>query len=159
MAGFDVKQLKTSDQAIAGSAVLLFIFLFFTWWKFDAGFVTATKSGWSFSLSLFGGLLCIIAGAIAALPAFGVAFPAGFKLGRNLSILAASALGTLLIVLRFLIKPDSGVSQADKYIKRGVGMWLGLICVIVQIVFAVIAFRDSGEKVPDFRGGDASPTA
>lgn len=68
-------------------------------------------------------------------------------------IAGASILGVLLILIRLVTLPDvQGIGAGARF-----GIFLALIAGVVQVVGAVMAFRESGEALP--WAGDKTPGA
>jgi hypothetical protein len=87
-------------------------------------------------------------------------------LGSGVIVLGASALGTLIVALRWLTLPSGhgGITGVDNYsYGPRIGIILTLIVGIAQVVFAVQLFRASGEKLPwaaqSSAGSDLPPTS
>jgi hypothetical protein len=135
---------------VVGAGGVSFIALFLPWYGVSAGFFSASVSGWSTSYGWLGALLIIAAGLYLALQRSDVNLsrvpvtPAVFVLG-------AAALGTLIVVLRWITLPSghAGVSGVTAYsYGPRVGIFLTIIAGLVQVGAALILFRTSGEKLP-----------
>ncbi len=150
MAKFEAKRLSRLDWAVVGAGGVSFIALFLPWYGVSAGFFSASVSGWSTSYVWLGAKLIIAAGAYLALQRSEVNLsrvpvtPAVFVLG-------AAALGTLIVVLRWITLPSghAGVAGVTAYsYGPRVGIFLTIIAGLVQVGAALVLFRTSGEKVP-----------
>lgn len=152
---------KTSDWIKIGGGALFFVAGFLTWWKVEfAGGLFGVGANWSGLGDYFGtvGVAWLVFTAIAvltALTALGmVSLPQSVP--APLLYLAASVLGALLVLVRFV---SDGVSihdlgAAGVEISRGAGAWLGLIAAIVIVAGCVIAFTESGGKLSDLKDID-----
>ena len=158
MASFDPKKFTTNDWGIVGAGVLAFIGLFFPFYGTSGGgaFDVSVSSWHSFPM-WFGALLMLAAAAYVFMRSQGIGTVPTLPVGPKLAVLAVEALAGLLIVIRiFTLKTASagGFSVGRKF-----GAYWELIMVIAAIVFAVLDFRSSGEKMPDFKGGSDAPPA
>lgn len=110
-------------------------------------------NAWS-SYATLGILLVIVATAIIALKQFRPqVLPA--TVPWNLVTAGAAGLGALLLILRALTATESisGVSVGP-----GWSGWLIFVTSIALTVFAVLGFRESGEKLPGSGDSDATTT-
>jgi len=164
VAAVDVNRMKRSDQVIAVCGAILFICLFLPFFKGSVhgglgGSETIGKGffGWA---PLWLGFLV---GGLAFFPSLGQAWPPQIPVTRTIAIAGLSALATLILLLRFLKKPGVDNALGIKFdVTREFGLYLALLALIVQVVFAVMAFRESGEAMPDFKnlgGGAGTPPA
>jgi hypothetical protein len=157
------KDITTPDLAVMGAGLVAFIASFLPWFRvsvpkvsfgdqsFGGGSVSA--NAWNSNvgfLAWFGCLLLLAVGAVVAGRIFaGFVLPKTSFAGPALILLAASALGTLLILLRWLTQTHF----------HSFGFWLALASGIVQLVFLVPAFQASGEKLPEFNRPSSEPPA
>lgn len=131
-----------------GVAALLFSFLpyYGVSYKFGPGVLggSSNTNAWH-GTALLGLLLVLAAAALVAAKVFGnVALPE-LPVGWGFVVLAISALGTLLIVVRSLTLPTySGV--VDVGLKFGA--YLLILAALAQTVSAFLAMRASGEPLP-----------
>lgn len=162
MAEFDVKQVSTAQWLGIGAGVLAFVNTFLPWFSASAaGAIGAAMSGsanaWeepaSF-LAWFTMLLLVVAGAIAALPLFGVQIPQ-----QPLVWLGLAGLSFVLVIVKWIDLPgvsdifeeqgitptDAQLEQAEKAVDMGAGfgLYLGLILAIVSLAGAVLTFQAS----------------
>jgi hypothetical protein len=64
--------------------------------------------------------------------------------------LAASALGTLLVIVRFFSDGVDGDLEGSGFdISRGIGLYLAVLAAIVVLVGCIIGFRESGGNLKD----------
>jgi hypothetical protein len=157
MASFDAKKFTTNDWAIVGTGVLAFIGTFFPLAGVSAGFASASVSSWHSFPMWFGALLMLAAAGYVFVRAQGMGTVPTLPVGPKLAVLGVEAIAALLIVIRVLtIKTGSiaGISYGRKF-----GAWWEFVMVIIAVVFAVLDFRSSGEKLPEFGGGTSAPPA
>lgn len=102
------------------------------------------------SYATLGMLLVLLATAAVAVKAF-AASSVPDNIPMNLIALAAGALGALLLILRAFTY-SGGVPGVS--VGPGWSGWLLFISSIALAVFAFLAFKDSGEKLPNVQGGD-----
>jgi hypothetical protein len=147
MARFEAKRLSKLDWAVVGAAGVSFISLFLPWYGVSAGIFSASVSGWSTSYGWLGALLIIAAGVYLALQRSEVNL-SGVPVTPAVAVLGAAALGTLIVILRWITLPSGhGVDGVYSYGPR-VGIFLTIIAGLVQVAGAVLLFRASGEKLP-----------
>lgn len=155
----DLKSLSKIEQGalIAGGlSILLSFFPSYIRVSYDGGGVmegvSAGSNAWT-SYATLGVLLIIVAVALVATRIFAASsLPAGVP--WTLIALAASALGTLLLILKALTASDGGFG-----VSVGPG-WSGWILFITTIAFTVctaLMFKSSGEKMPDFKSSTQPP--
>lgn len=163
---FDINRMKRSDQIIAVCGALLFISLFLPFFHVgDSTFSVSAKGHQSGFLAWAGLWIGFLAGGLGFFPALGVQWPGQLPVTKTITTLGVSGLATLLLVLRFLFKPGgSGTTIGTIHIgvSRSFGIYFALVVVIVQVVFAVLAFRESGEAFPtkaNFQGTGSSGSA
>jgi len=155
---FDSKSVKTTDWGVIGCAAGVLVF------SFVGSYVTASVEGaetfgelgdlsggisaWN-SYAVLGVLLLLGVGAVAAAQVFGgISLPA-IPVGWNLVLAGAAALGTLLLVLRAFTYPGGGdFAGVSVDVGPGWSGWLLMLLAVGETVFAVLAFRESGEAVP-----------
>ena len=147
MAKFDAKRFSRMDWAVVGAAGVSFICLFLPWYGASYGFYSASVSGWSTSYGWLGGLLIIAAGVYLALLRSEVNL-AKMPLTPAVVVLGAAALGTLIVVLRWITLPSGHYGLVGYSEGPRVGIYLTIIAGVVQVVAAVGLFRSSGEKLP-----------
>ena len=147
MAKFDTKQYSRRDWAVVGAAGVSFICLFLPWYGGSAGPYSFSVSGWSTSYGWLGGLLIIAAGVYLALQRSQVDL-AKMPLTPAVVVLGAAALGTLIVVLRWITLPSGHYGLVGYSYGPSVGIYLTIIAGVVQVVAGVALFRSSGEKLP-----------
>jgi len=149
MAKFDIKRLSTVDKVLVGAAIVALISLFLPWWGVSAGGFSASVSGFSTSYGWLGALLIVAAGVYLVLQRSEV------DLGKMpvtpaVVVLGAAALGTLIIILRWLTIPSGhfGFGKDTYSYGPSAGLYIALIAGVAAVVCAVMTFRSSGEKMP-----------
>ncbi len=159
--GFDISRLRRSDQIAGGSAIALFIFMFFFKWygvssnvSSIGGFnVNVSRTGWqTFTDSRWIWLITIIV-AIAA-----VAIAAGalkFESPVQLSVVVAvlGAISTVLILYRILHHPTASASVGSFHTSVGIkfGIWLGLIAAAGITYGGYLGMQAEGTSIADVR--------
>lgn len=152
----DLKKLTTGDMVLAGSGILLFIFSFFTWFKFESSAFGQTfgvnQNGWHFFLT--GIVPALIALALIAYVVLtklvdGVDLPK-VSVGYPLVVLGLAALAAVLVVLRLLIGgDDNGTDVLD----RAFGMYLATLAALALAAGGFLKFQEEGGELPNKKGG------
>jgi hypothetical protein len=150
----DFSKFKTPDWLLVGGGLLFLIGGFLDWISVEFSGVSATGSN-AFDFFFTGivpWILIVGAGVVTVLVATGT-----LKAGTTpwpLVLLAATALGTLLVLLRFLF-PGMGEDIPDEIdVGRAAGLWLSTIAGIVATAGAVMKFKESGGSMADLRDPD-----
>ena len=149
MASFDPKSLSRTDQAVLGGAAVAFVSGFLPWWGYSgpARLYGASIRGWSSGfLAVVGTLLLTLAGVFLLLRRLGRALPE-LPVGPAVVVAGAAALGLLLVILRWLTLPRVHAGLAGS-IGPKFGIFFAIIGGIVELVGAVVQFRESGEPLP-----------
>jgi len=151
----DFSKFKTPDWLIVGGGVLFFIGGFLDWISVDFEGVGGASGGNVFDFFFTGivpWILIIGAAVITVLLVGGTMKPGTTP--WNLILLAATALGALLVLLRF-IAPGLGEDVPDGLdIGRGIGLILCTIAAIVAAVGAGLRFKEAGGTMSDFTDRD-----
>ena len=145
MAGFDIKKLDTLDRVVVGASAVTLICMFLPWYGVSDLVYSASVSGFSSGWGWLGALLIIAAGLYLALLRAGSNLPK-ISYGPGVTVLGLSALGTVIVLLRWLTIPSGhfgGGSYGPMY-----GMYLTILAGIVQVLISFRLFKQSGEKVP-----------
>jgi len=154
----DTHSVKTTDWGVMGCAAALLIF------GFVGSYVTVSfegaeglggfdasggiSSAWS-SYAVLGMLLLLAVGALAAARVFGNVRLPDLPVGWNLVAAGAAGLGALLLILRALTYPGGGETVGGSVdVGPGWSGWLVMALAVAETVFAVLAFRESGETAP-----------
>ncbi len=145
MAQFDMKKLDTSDRIVVGMGLLTLICLFLPWYGVSAGPYSASVSGFSTSYGWLGAILIIVAAGYLAALRSGSNVPK-ISYGPGVTVLGLSAIGTIIVILRWITIPKggfAGYSYGPEF-----GMDLTILAGVVQVVLAFRLFKASGESVP-----------
>ncbi|MDA8061125.1 MAG: hypothetical protein M0T80_01620 [Actinomycetota bacterium] len=153
MASWKFSDLSRAEQVTVGASAVMLLALFLPWYGVSVASYSASVSGWGSGYGLLGGLLVVAAGVYLVLRRSGVEGLA--KPSPAVTMLVASALGTLVVVLRLLGMPSehvalAGVSVLDDGPRFGI--WLALVAGIAETVALVKVFRASGEDLPWSKG-------
>jgi hypothetical protein len=152
MAVIDVKRLSSIDRVVVGASLVALIAMFLPWYGYSSTFGGASVSGFGSGYGWFGALLVIAAGVYLGLIRSGSSVPKT-SMGPGVIVLGASAIGTALVVIRWISLPSgSGTSGAGgaysySYGPR-VGLIITLIAALVQVVCSFRLFKRSGEALP-----------
>lgn len=158
----DLNALSRNEQGalVAGTAAILLSFVS-SYLRVELegsdaipGFdVSAGSSAWT-SYATLGILLVIVATVVVAIKAFSAqALPADVP--WNFVALVTAGLGTVLLILRAL---TAGGDAPGVSVGPGWSGWLLFLAVIALTIFTALAFRESGEQVPEVRR-DTPPAA
>lgn len=165
---FDASNVKTTDWGVMGCAAALLLLSPITSYvtydvSVDGDFAGAEGldtsggvSAWNSYASL-GLILLLAVGVLAALRALsGISLPA-IQVGWNLVLAGAAGLGALLLLLRaFTYSTEAGeVPGFSIDVGPGWSGWLVILLAIAETVFAVLAFRASGETAPWQQSGSS----
>lgn len=144
MATFDAKKMSSTTWGIVAAGVVALIMSFFKWFGLTLGGQTFGKNGWGSGFLAVLALLLILVVTVAALvPALGVALPR-MPVGIATALLGASALATLLLLLKLAV----GYDVVTVSVPRRWPLYIALIASAVQTAFTYLAFRASGEPIP-----------
>jgi len=160
VAKFDSRNLSTRDRVVIGAAAIALIALFLPWYGASAGAFSASVSGWSTSYGWLGGLLIVAAGVLVLAHRSG-ADTSRLRLTPAVLVLGSSALGTLIVLIRWVTLPSGhyGLAGATTFsYGPRVGIILTIVVGLVQVVTALMMFRSSGEGVPWAKQPSDSPT-
>jgi hypothetical protein len=149
MASFDPKSLSRTDQAVLGGAALAFIAGFLPWWGYSGplSLYAGSVDGWSAGFTAWAGtLLLTLAGVFLLLRRLETALPT-LPVGPAVLLAGASALGLLLVIIRWLTLPSVHAGLAGS-IGAKYGIFIAIIAGIVETAGAVVQLRESGEPLP-----------
>jgi hypothetical protein len=159
MAAFDAKKLSQLDWVIAGAGAVALISLFLPWEGWSDGPFSASASGWSTGYGWLGVLLIVAAAVYLVLLRAESNLPR-LPVGPAVAVLGAAALGSLIIILRWLTLPSgssaSGTGAFSFSWGPRIGLFLALLAGLAQVACAFLSFRTSGEVLP--WAGKSSPT-
>lgn len=154
MESSDFRQLGRNDQGILAAGVLAFIASFFPYYGASVsagGFHgSASTSAWH-SYATLALLLVIAATVVAAVQVFARESLPQANLSWNFIVLALSALGTLLLVIRSFTLDHGSVGGFSYGLKWGA--YVLMILCLVQTAFAFLRMRASGDAMPWAQGG------
>ena len=145
----DWKALSTPDRMILGGAALAFVAGFLPWWGYSGPLAaySASVNGWSAGFTAWAGtLLLVLAGVYLFMLRARVTLPA-MPAGPAVLVAGVSALGLLLVVIRWLTLPTVHAGLAGS-IGAKYGIWIALVAGAVEVGAAVVALRASGEPLP-----------
>lgn len=161
----DLSKFKPSDWLKVGGGAVFFIAGFMKWWKVDFGdFGSAGATGWDYFFTTgIAWLLLVAVAAVTLMTVMGRKLPA--DLPWPLVMLAATLVGLLLVVIRFL---SNGLGVDGSGFSRGIGAFLGMIGAIAAFAGALMGFKESGGDLNDLKdvnklkaefakGGDGTP--
>jgi hypothetical protein len=148
MAAFEWNKLTTTDKVISVTALIALIGLFLPWYGFSSPLYSASVSGFSTSYGWLGALLIVAAGVYLVLLRSGSNMPKT-SYGPGVLVLGASALGALIVIIRWLTVPKGSYAGLNSFTYGPrIGMYIVLIAGVVQAFFALRLFRSTGEAVP-----------
>jgi hypothetical protein len=148
MAAFEWNKLTSTDKVISVTALIALIGLFLPWYGFSSPLYSASVSGFSTSYGWLGALLIVAAGVYLVLLRSGSNMPKT-SYGPGVLVLGASALGALIVIIRWLTVPKGSYSGLSSFTYGPrIGMYIVLIAGVVQAFFALRLFRSTGEAVP-----------
>jgi hypothetical protein len=146
MAGFDVKQTDRNDLGVMGGGLLVLLSSFMPWYGASGGYISVSVSGWSAGFTAWCPILLSIAlGVLVLLRVMKVYELPQLPVGLAVLSLGAAGLALLLVIIRWASLPSGG-ALGFNYGPR-FGIFLGIIGIAAQAVFAFLAFKQSGEKI------------
>lgn len=151
----DFSKFKTSDWLMIGGAIGIFIFGFFNWVTVEASGLDLGAGGNVFDFFWTGTIpwiLVIATGVVAFLLVQGTL--KHDQLPWPLVLLAATALASLLLLLRLIFNPIEGSDLAGIEVGRGIGMILSAISAFAATAGAFLNFQASGGNIKDFTDVD-----
>jgi hypothetical protein len=146
-AAFDWKKLTQTEKVISVTGLISLIALFLPWFSISSPYGSASSDGFSSGYGWLGALLIVAAALYIVLLRSGSQMPK-FSYGPGVIVLGLSALGALIVIIRWLTIGHGSGSYAGVSWGPSYGMYLVLIAGIVQAFFALRLFRASGEAVP-----------
>ncbi len=142
------REIPTTEAVLVATGALMLVDGFLPWYGIHVFTYSVHVSGFSAGFAWLPVLLVVAVGAAAAARALlGQRLPSAGSLGPHALLLAGSAAGTLLVVLRLLTE-----SSLTTY-----GIYLGLLLAATQTAVAYAALRASGEPVPNLPRRAAQP--
>jgi hypothetical protein len=144
---FDWKKLTQTEKVISVTGLIALIGLFLPWFSISTAFGSVSWDGFSSGYGWFGALLIVAAAVYIVLLRSGSQMPK-FGYGPGVIVLGLSAVGALIVILRWVTIGHGSGSYAGESWGPSFGLYLVLIAGIVQAFFALRLFRASGEAVP-----------
>ena len=139
----DFSKFKTPDWLVIGGGLAVLIGGFLKWFTVDGFSGGPNAFDYTFT-GLIPWVLLVGAAVITFLLAGGMVAKGGTP--WTLIVLGATALGALLIIIRFLMGEDA---PEGLDVSRGAGLWLATIGALVAAVGAFLGFQASGGNVRD----------
>lgn len=141
-----LNKLKPTEYLVVAGGALVLLFGLLKWFSWDVkddGVVRVSDKSNAFDY-LFTGvapwILVAGAGLVTVLLATGALNPG--KVPWPLVILAATALGAILIVIRLIIGPDVDNAEGTTVdSSRGIGLWIAAVGAIVAAVGAFLTYQ------------------
>jgi hypothetical protein len=168
----DTTRLRLGDLIAAGSAFLLFIFMFFKWYGVedetgDEQIPDALSDLFSFSaweafgfLDLLLLLIIIAVIAIVVVRVVGAQLPP-LPVPLGTIMLGLAALAVLIILFRLIFTPNPEISflgqtanaeDNDGQVTRSIGVFLGLLAALGMLAGAFLSAQERGEMTPGVGG-------
>jgi hypothetical protein len=123
----DLSKLTLGDKVMGGSAALLFIFSFFSWFGIDAGFgISYSENGWGSIFSLLGILIGIVILVVLILDRLTTVQLPTLPLPWKQAYFIAGIVCAALILLQLLV----GSSESGVDLDREIGIYLGTLAAL-----------------------------
>lgn len=143
----DFSKFKTSDWMIVGGGAAFVISGFVLDWASIDTPIGSYSGGHAFDWFFTGGLALIIAIVAATLTVMRLIGTKPLSAELPLGLVAITAVGLVLMLLRTLAGPGSGVG-------RGVGMLLSFVASAVVFAGAFLSFKETGGTINDLKDLD-----
>jgi hypothetical protein len=141
---FGWQRLSIMDRLIVGGAAVAFIAGFLPWWGAVASLDVFNVDGWSSGFTAWAGVLFLTAaGALVVLRRSSVSWP---STAARL-VAAMSALGLLLVFIRWLTLPRHRGDFAILGESPRYGVYVALIAGIIEVAAAAAEVRGSDKSV------------
>lgn len=148
MAAMDMSKLDTLDRIVAVTGLVALVSLFLPWYGGSGGGFSASVSGFSAGFTgWFGGLLVVAAGVYVVMLRSGSSLPKT-SFGPGVAVLGLSAIGTLLVIIRWATLPRAGSAFGGFSYGPRIGIYLTLLAGIIQVVISFRLFKRTGESLP-----------
>ncbi len=141
-----MNKLKPTEYMVVAGGAIVLIFGLLKWFSWDVkenGVVVVSDKSNAFDYLLTGVLPWLLvagAAAVTLLLATGALNPG--RVPWPLAVLAATALGTVLVIVRLLMGPDvDSAASASVDSSRGIGLWLSAVGSIVAAVGAFLTYQ------------------
>jgi hypothetical protein len=148
----DFSRFKTHDWLIVGGGVLMLVFGFVDWISIDVDGIGGGGGGNAFDFFWTGTIPWILLVGAAVVVVLRVQGTLKDNLPWPMILLAATALATLLLLIRFIFNPLEGKDEFEAIggeVNRGIGLILCTIAGIVSLVGAFLGFQAGGGNVKD----------
>src|SRR3954451_15019598 len=146
----DFRTMPRNDQGVLAAGVLAFVASFFPYYgaSLNAAGVHASSStsAWH-SYATLALILVLAATVVAAVQLFSPSSLPDAPVSWNFVVLALSALGTLLLVIRSFTLDHGDLGLGVSYGLRW-GAYVLMILCVVQTVFAFLRMRAAGDAMP-----------
>jgi hypothetical protein len=145
-----LQKLSRLEWGVVGAGAIALISLFLPWYGASVLGYSSSVSGFGTSYGWLGGLLIVAAGVVLFLRRGSQVDMSKLPAGPAVIVLAASALGTLIVVIRWATLPSGSGGFGGVTYSYGprVGLIITLVMGIVQVVCGFMLFRASGEPLP-----------
>ena len=145
----DWKKLDQLDRVVAVTSAVTVISMFLPWYGASVLGFSASVNGFGSGYGWIGALLIVAAGAYLVMLRSGGSMPRT-TMGPGVIVLGLSAIGALLVVVRWISLPSGGGGMSGEPYSYGprIGIYLTLIAGVVQAVIAFRLFKRSGEDLP-----------
>ncbi len=142
-------KLDSLDRVVVVTSVIALVSMFLPWYGGSVLGFSASVNGFGSGYGWFGSLLIVLAGGYLAMVRSGSPMPT-MAMGPGVLVLGLSAIGTLLVIIRWVTLPSGGGGVAGAGFSYGprIGIYLALIAGLVQAVISFRLFKRSGEPVP-----------
>jgi hypothetical protein len=157
-----VQDINRNDLGVMGAGVLAFIASFLPYYGYSFkgltvggqhfGGSSASVTAWH-SYAILGLFLIFAAAIVIAVKTF--ATMPTMPLGIHVLAAGLAALGTLLVILRAFTAPSASGPGGSVGVKWGA--YVLFVAGIVEVVFALLGMRESGEKMAWQSGAPAEP--
>lgn len=151
----DFNKFKTSDWLIIGGGVGIFIFGFFNWVTVSFDGVDLGAGGNVFDFFWTGTIpwILVIAAAVVTFLLVQGTLKQD-QLPWPIVLLAATALASLLLLIRLIFNPIEGADEFGADVGRGIGMILSVLSALVATAGVYLNFQSSGGNIKDFTDVD-----
>lgn len=147
----DLDRLNTGEKIAGGSAILLFIFMFFDWFSVDVsgGLVTVSFGGSAWDaldvIPIILMVAIVVAVGVAVLRLSDAVFEPSVSVNAVVAVLGA--ISVLLILYRIISPPDGGIEGVD--VSPAIGIFLGLIAAAGITYGGYRAMQEEGSSFGD----------
>ena len=156
MAQPDFRTMPRNDQGVLAAGVLAFIASFFPYYGASVSTVgfhgSSSTSAWH-SYATLAIILVMAATVVAAVQLFSPSSLPETSTSWNFVVLALSALGTVLLIIRSFTLDHGNIGGLSYGLRWGA--YVLMVLCVVQVVFAFLRMREAGESMPWAHGGTA----